>query len=75
MKKGFVQIKLDVKKGRIAHAKIFGDFFGEGDVTELEYALEGVLHQKQAIQEALESYDFYYYFGDIAKEDIINLMV
>ena len=73
--KGFVQIKLDVKKGRIAHAKIFGDFFGEGDVTELEYALEGVLHQKQAIQEALESYDFYYYFGDIAKEDIINLMV
>ncbi|SUM73162.1 lipoate-protein ligase-like protein [Staphylococcus saccharolyticus] len=39
--KGFVQIKLDVKKGRIEHAKIFGDFFGEGDVTELEHALEG----------------------------------
>ncbi|UEX89537.1 lipoate--protein ligase [Staphylococcus ratti] len=72
--KGFIQIKLDVKKGRIEHAKIFGDFFGEGNVTDLEYALEGVLHQKQAIYEALEGFDFYYYFGDIAKEDIINLM-
>ena len=23
-------------KGKIEHARIFGDFFGEGDVTELE---------------------------------------
>jgi hypothetical protein len=26
--KGFIQIKFDVKKGKIEHAKIFGDFFG-----------------------------------------------
>ena len=26
-------------KGKIEHARIFGDFFGEGDVTELENAL------------------------------------
>ncbi|NHM74521.1 lipoate--protein ligase [Staphylococcus sp. 11007852] len=73
--KGFIQIKLDVKKGRIEHAKIFGDFFGEGNVTELEHALEGVLHQKESIKEALVDYDFYYYFGDISKEEIIDLMV
>ena len=40
-------------KGRIEHAKIFGDFFGEGDVTELEYALEGCLHDFEHIEEAL----------------------
>ncbi|MBI5975247.1 lipoate--protein ligase [Staphylococcus canis] len=73
--KGFVQIKLDVKKGRIVHAKIFGDFFGEGDVSDLEYALEDVSHQKEAIQEALASFDMYHYFGDINREDIISLMV
>ena len=28
-------------KGKIEHARIFGDFFGEGDVTELENALIG----------------------------------
>ncbi|MEJ7541239.1 lipoate--protein ligase [Staphylococcus intermedius] len=73
--KGFVQIKLDVKKGRIAHAKIFGDFFGEGDVTELEHALTDVLHQKADIQEALKDYDFYHYFGDIPRQDLIKMMV
>ncbi|MGV3243599.1 lipoate--protein ligase [Staphylococcus sp. 11261D007BR] len=73
--KGFVQIKFDVKKGRIAHAKIFGDFFGEGDISELEQKLENVSHQKQAIQKALADVDMYYYFGDIDKEALINLMV
>lgn len=36
--KGFIQIKFDVKKGKIEHAKIFGDFFGEGDISDLEHA-------------------------------------
>ena len=31
--KGFIQIKFDVKKGKIEHAKIFGDFFGEGTLV------------------------------------------
>jgi len=41
--KGFIQIKFDVKKGKIEHAKIFGDFFGEGNVNELEDALVGTI--------------------------------
>ncbi|UXR78910.1 MULTISPECIES: lipoate--protein ligase [unclassified Staphylococcus] len=73
--KGFVQIKLDVKKGRIEHAKIFGDFFGEGNIEELERALEGVTHQKPAIHEALRDYDIHHYFGAIPKDELIDLMV
>ncbi|SCU31244.1 lipoate-protein ligase A [Staphylococcus xylosus] len=72
--KGFVQIKLDVKKGRIEHAKIFGDFFGEGDITELENALEGTMHEFDSIEEALSNYDIYHYFGDIDKHELIRLM-
>ncbi|MDW8570651.1 lipoate--protein ligase [Staphylococcus shinii] len=72
--KGFVQIKLDVKKGRIEHAKIFGDFFGEGDITELENALEGTLHEFDSIEEALSNYDIYHYFGDIDRHELIRLM-
>ena len=64
-----------MKKGRIAHAKIFGDFFGEGDVTDLENALEGVSHHKDAIEEALKDYDMYHYFGDIPRDALIELMV
>ncbi|MGW7831325.1 lipoate--protein ligase [Staphylococcus xylosus] len=73
-KKGFVQIKLDVKKGRIEHAKIFGDFFGEGDITELENALEGTMHEFDSIEEALSNYDIYHYFGDIDRHELIRLM-
>ena len=72
--RGFIQIKLDVKKGKIEHAKIFGDFFGEGNITELEQALIGCLHDYPHIKEALADYDFYYYFGDIDKDEIIKLM-
>ncbi|MEB6334023.1 lipoate--protein ligase [Staphylococcus pseudoxylosus] len=72
--KGFVQIKLDVKKGRIEHAKIFGDFFGEGNITELENALEGTMHEFDSIEEALSNYDIYHYFGDIDRHELIRLM-
>ncbi|MDK9865000.1 MULTISPECIES: lipoate--protein ligase [Staphylococcus] len=72
--KGFVQIKLDVKQGRIEHARIFGDFFGEGDITELEKALEGTLHEFDSIEEAFSNYDIYHYFGDIDRHELIRLM-
>ncbi|MDG0821545.1 MAG: lipoate--protein ligase [Staphylococcus equorum] len=72
--KGFVQIKLDVKQGRIEHARIFGDFFGEGDITELENALEGTLHEFDSIEEAFSNYDIYHYFGDIDRHELIRLM-
>ena len=32
-----------MSKRKIEHAKIFGDFFGEGNVNELEDALVGTL--------------------------------
>ena len=72
--KGFIQIKFDVKKGKIEHAKIFGDFFGEGNVNELEETLIGTSHDYEHIKEAMENYDFYHYFGDIDKDSILKLM-
>lgn len=72
--KGFIQVKFDVKKGKIEHAKIFGDFFGEGNVNELEDALVGTLHDYTHIKEVMEDYDFYHYFGDIDKDSILKLM-
>ncbi|PTI80722.1 lipoate--protein ligase, partial [Staphylococcus warneri] len=72
--KGFIQIKFDVKKGKIEHAKIFGDFFGEGDISDLEHALEGCLHDFNHLEEALANYNLYHYFGDIDKNEILRLM-
>ena len=43
MKKDSFKLNL-MSKRKIEHAKIFGDFFGEGNVNELEDALVGTLH-------------------------------
>lgn len=71
---GLVDVRLEVKKGIIENCKIYGDFFGVGNVKELEAQLTGVRHERKAIVEALEDFDVSHYLGKITKEDFINLL-
>ncbi|MFD1850027.1 lipoate--protein ligase [Oceanobacillus bengalensis] len=71
---GLVDIRLDVQKGVIENCKIFGDFFGIGDVKELEAKLIGIRHERQAIEDALIDFDVPHYLGKISKEDFIGLL-
>ncbi|GAB3790076.1 lipoate--protein ligase [Virgibacillus kimchii] len=71
---GLVDVRLDVKKGIIENCKIYGDFFGIGEVKVIEDKLTGVRHNRQAIEEALEDVDVPHYLGKITKEDFINLI-
>lgn len=71
---GGIDVRLDVVKSVIADVKIFGDFFGVGDVTEIEDKLRGVNYQREAIEEALSDVDIKHYFGNITKEDFLDLV-
>lgn len=71
---GLLDVRLDVQKGVIQNCKIFGDFFGMGDVNELEGKISGVRHESHAIEEALADVDVQHYLGKITKEDFINLI-
>lgn len=71
---GFIDVRLDVKKGIIENCKIYGDFFGLGEVNVLEDALNGVRHEKQAIKEALADIDVPHYLGKITEEEFIDLI-
>ncbi|AIF42726.1 lipoate--protein ligase [Virgibacillus sp. SK37] len=71
---GLVDVRLDVKKGIIENCKIYGDFFGVGEVSVIEERLSGVRHNRQAIEEALADVDVPHYLGRISKEDFINLI-
>ena len=71
---GQIDIRLEVKKGQIEHCKIFGDFFGVGDVSDIEAKLQGIKYEKQAIEQALSELDIQHYFGNVTKEEIIELM-
>lgn len=72
---GLLDVRLDVKKGVIEHAKIFGDFFGVGEVIDIEERLVGVQHNYEKIDEALKEVDISHYLGRITREEFLNLIV
>ncbi|MFD2208450.1 lipoate--protein ligase [Virgibacillus halophilus] len=71
---GLVDVRLNVKKGIIENCKIYGDFFGIGDVGFIEDKLAGVRHERKAIEVALQDVDIPHYLGKIPKEDFIGLL-
>jgi lipoate---protein ligase len=71
---GQIDVRLDVEKGVIENCKIYGDFFGVGDVSDIENKLKGVRYEKSELETALETVDTTYYFGNISKEEFINLI-
>ncbi|WP_058308246.1 lipoate--protein ligase [Gracilibacillus massiliensis] len=71
---GLVDVRLDVHKGIIEQCTIYGDFFGVGDVKELEEKLKGVRYERAAINEVLSELDVSHYLGKITKEDFLGLI-
>ncbi|MBC2066429.1 lipoate--protein ligase [Listeria booriae] len=71
---GGIDVRLDVVKSVVADVKIFGDFFGVGDVTEIEDKLRGVNYDRKAIETALQGVDIKHYFGNITLEDFLDLI-
>lgn len=71
---GQIDVRLDVTKGKIENCKIYGDFFGVGDVSEVENLLSGVKYEKAEISQALEGIDVKHYFGNITRDELIDLI-
>ncbi len=72
---GFIEVHLDVKKGFIEDAKIFGDFFASKPIHELEAKLKGEKHEIQNIKLILESVPLKEYFGNVTTEEILELFI
>lgn len=53
---GKLQFKLDVQKGIIRHAAVYGDFFSTLDAETIGAALTGCLYERRAILEALRKH-------------------
>jgi lipoate---protein ligase len=71
---GQIDIRLNVTKGKIEGCKIYGDFFGVGDVSDIENKLTGIRYEKSEIEKALEGVEIKHYFGNVTKEEFINLV-
>ncbi|MBH0162563.1 lipoate--protein ligase [Fictibacillus sp. 26RED30] len=71
---GSVDIRLHIVKGIIQESKIFGDFFGVGDVSDIENKLNGVRYDREAIEEVLEDLDLSHYFGNVTRQEFLDLL-
>lgn len=71
---GEIDMRLNVKEGRIATARFFGDYMGRDDVGRLERLLVGLPYDGPAIASALANVDVTAYFGDVAQEDLLELI-
>lgn len=72
---GLVDIRFNVSKGHITALKIYGDFFGIGEISEVEQALIGVRYTREAIEEVLQTLDIAHYFGKVTLEEVLEMLV
>lgn len=71
---GSIDVRLNVVKGIIEDCKIYGDFFGVGDVSEIEAKLIGQRYERASIEEALKGTNIQHYFGNITMDDFLQLV-
>ena len=71
---GTIDARFLVEDGKIKDIKIYGDFFGSGDVKDVEDALRGLKYDVSTIKETLGKLDLNKYFVGIDAEDIKELI-
>lgn len=72
---GKVEFNIDVKKGIIDDIKINGDFFGQGDIEEVEKHFCGCKYNKDDIKKNLDKLDIEKYFYKITSEEILECII
>lgn len=72
---GGITISMEVKKGHITDFAIQGDFFGNGEIAELEEMLIGVVVNEEAVRAALEDVDLNHYISGMKPEELVEMIV
>ncbi|WP_106477636.1 lipoate--protein ligase [Phytohalomonas tamaricis] len=71
---GTVDARLLVEHGVISEAKLYGDFFGVGDISDIERRLIGVRYDRQALAALLTEIDIAHYVGNIARDELLSVL-
>lgn len=71
---GEIDARIDVQQDRIAAIRFFGDYMGRLDVAELEQRLTDVAYDRSSIDAVLADVRASDYFGDVANEDVMELL-
>lgn len=71
---GSVEVKLNVEHGIISDIKMFGDFFGMGEIEDVEDVLRGTKYELKSIEAALEKVDLNKYIGNVTAEQVAEII-
>lgn len=71
---GTVEVKMNVRKGNIDVIRIYGDFFGLGEIEDVEDELTNIPYTKEAITNALNKIDINKYFGSVDLSELVDLI-
>ena len=71
---GLVTLKLQVENACICDIRIYGDFFGNGEISELEDKIRG-MKMDQNLKENLNQLNVGYYMNGITADDLYQMIV
>lgn len=69
---GTIDFLFNIKAAKIAEVKIYGDFFGLGEIADVEEALVGTKYTKADLRDKLESIDLKKYFGAVTADELVE---
>lgn len=72
---GGLRIYIKVQKGVIQTISIRGDFFGDGDLEEIEQSLQNVKLREEDVHEALKAFDIGHYIYGITLDELVDIIV
>lgn len=70
---GTVEVKMNVNRGIIEDLKIYGDFFGLGEISDVESKLIGKTYEEKSIRDTFEEIDINKYFGKVNVDELVQL--
>ncbi|MGY3724800.1 lipoate-protein ligase A [Granulicatella balaenopterae] len=71
---GQVEFSLNIEDNHIKDIKITGDFFGLGEISDVEEALRGVAFERSAVTNVFEEINLKKYFGNIEAKELADLL-
>lgn len=71
---GFVDMRFNIKDAIITDCKIYGDFFGLGDISDVEEKLTNVKFDRESVKEVLSQINLKQYLGDVTPEELVDVI-